>query len=79
MRPGADLTGTLGEDEFGDLIEDSEAIQPGEAVSFTLLQERLHSVLDTLLEREAGVVSMQFGLTDSFQDPRARSARSTAG
>jgi len=57
----------LGEDadsEFGDLIEDSEAIQPGEAVSFTLLQEQLHSVLDTLSEREAGVVSMRFGLTD---------------
>jgi RNA polymerase primary sigma factor len=57
----------LGEDggsEFGDLIEDSEAIQPGEAVSFTLLQEQLHSVLGTLSEREAGVVSMRFGLTD---------------
>jgi RNA polymerase primary sigma factor len=57
----------LGEDgdtEFGDLIEDSEAIQPGEAVSFTLLQEQLHSVLDTLSEREAGVLSMRFGLTD---------------
>ncbi len=53
-----------GDSEFGDLIEDSEAIQPGEAVSFTLLQEQLHSVLDTLSEREAGVVSMRFGLTD---------------
>ena len=56
--------GEDGDSEFGDLIEDSEAIQPGEAVSFTLLQEQLHSVLDTLLEREAGVVSMRFGLTD---------------
>jgi RNA polymerase primary sigma factor len=53
-----------GEAEFGDLIEDCEAIQPGEAVSFTLLQEQLHSVLGTLSEREAGVVSMRFGLTD---------------
>ena len=49
---------------LGQRIEDSEAIQPGEAVSFTLLQEQLHSVLDTLSEREAGVVSMRFGLTD---------------
>ncbi len=49
--------GEDGDSEFGDLIEDSEAIQPGEAVSFTLLQEQLHSVLDTLSEREAGVVS----------------------
>jgi RNA polymerase primary sigma factor len=57
----------LGEDggtEFGDLIEDAEAVQPGEAVSFTLLQEQLHAVLGTLSEREAGVVSLRFGLTD---------------
>ena len=66
-REPVSLHTPLGEDgdsEFGDLIEDSEAIQPGEAVSFTLLQEQLHSVLDTLSEREAGVVSMRFGLTD---------------
>jgi RNA polymerase primary sigma factor len=56
--------GEDGDSEFGDLIEDSEAIQPGEAVSITLLQEQLHSVLDTLSEREAGVISMRFGLTD---------------
>jgi len=56
--------GEDGDSEFGDLIEDTEAIQPGEAVSFTLLQEQLHSVLETLSEREAGVVSMRFGLTD---------------
>ncbi len=56
--------GEDGDSEFGDLIEDTEAIQPGEAVSFMLLQEQLHSVLDTLSEREAGVVSMRFGLTD---------------
>jgi len=56
--------GEEGDSEFGDLIEDSEAIQPGEAVSFTLLQEQLHSVLNTLTEREAGVVSMRFGLAD---------------
>src|SRR5262249_10912105 len=56
--------GEDGDSELGDLIEDSEAIQPGEAVSFTLLQEQLHSVLGTLSEREADVVSMRFGLTD---------------
>ena len=39
-------------------------VVPADAVSFTLLQEQLHSVLDTLSEREAGVVSMRFGLTD---------------
>ena len=56
--------GEEGDSEFGDLIEDSEAIVPADAVSFTLLQEQLHSVLDTLSEREAGVVAMRFGLTD---------------
>ena len=66
-REPISLSTPLGEDgdsEFGDLIEDSEAVVPAEAVSFTLLQEQLHSVLDTLSEREAGVVSMRFGLTD---------------
>ena len=56
--------GEEGDSEFGDLIEDSEAIVPSDAVSFTLLQEQLESVLDTLSEREAGVVRMRFGLTD---------------
>ncbi|MGB2978716.1 MAG: RNA polymerase sigma factor [Propionicimonas sp.] len=56
--------GEDGDSEFGDLIEDSEAVVPAEAVNFTLLQEQLHDVLDTLSEREAGVVSMRFGLTD---------------
>jgi RNA polymerase primary sigma factor len=56
--------GEDGDSEFGDMIEDSEAIVPADAVSFTLLQEQLRAVLDTLSEREAGVVSMRFGLTD---------------
>ena len=56
--------GEDGDSEFGDLIEDSEAVVPADAVSFTLLQEQLHRVLDTLSEREAGVVSMRFGLGD---------------
>ena len=56
--------GEDGDSEFGDLIEDSEAIVPADAVAFTLLQEQLHHVLDTLSEREAGVVSMRFGLGD---------------
>ncbi|MDZ7576837.1 MAG: RNA polymerase sigma factor [Candidatus Nanopelagicales bacterium] len=56
--------GEDGDSEFGDLIEDSEAIVPADAVSFTLLQEQLEQVLVTLSEREAGVVRMRFGLTD---------------
>ncbi len=56
--------GEDGDSEFGDLIEDSEAIVPADAVSFLMLQEQLHAVLDTLSEREAGVISMRFGLND---------------
>jgi RNA polymerase primary sigma factor len=56
--------GEEGDSEFGDVIEDTEAIQPGDVVSFTLLQEQLGSVLGTLSEREAGVISMRFGLID---------------
>lgn len=56
--------GEDGDSEFGDLIEDSEAVVPADAVSFTLLQEQLRTVLDTLSEREAGVVSMRYGLED---------------
>jgi RNA polymerase primary sigma factor len=66
-REPISLDTPLGEDgdlDVGDLIEDSEAIAPADAVSLTLLQEQLRSVLDTLSEREAGVVSMRFGLTD---------------
>jgi len=65
-REPVSLHTPLGEDgsELGDLIEDSHSIQPGEAVSFTLLQEQLHSVLGTLSEREAGVVSLRYGLAD---------------
>ncbi|SNS00293.1 RNA polymerase primary sigma factor [Streptosporangium subroseum] len=56
--------GTEGDSEFGDLIEDSEAVTPDDAVTFMLLQEQLHSVLDALSEREAGVMALRFGLAD---------------
>ena len=56
--------GEDGDSEFGDLIEDSEAVVPADAVGFTLLQEELSKVMDTLSDREAGVIGMRFGLTD---------------
>ncbi len=56
--------GEAGDGELGDLIEDSEAAEPVEVVSFTLLQEQLQSILGTLSEREAAVVSLRFGLAD---------------
>jgi RNA polymerase primary sigma factor len=56
--------GEDGDREFGDLIEDCEAVMPADAACFTVLQEQLHAVLATLSDREAGIVSMRFGLTD---------------
>jgi len=56
--------GDEGDGQLGDFIEDSEAVVAIDAVSFTLLQDQLQSVLETLSEREAGVVRLRFGLTD---------------
>ena len=66
-REPISLDQTIGEDgdsQLGDFIEDSEAAVAVDVVSFGLLQDQLGSVLDTLTEREAGVVSLRFGLTD---------------
>ncbi|MGO2111663.1 MAG: RNA polymerase sigma factor [Pseudoclavibacter sp.] len=58
--------GEDGDSEFGDLIEDTEAVVPADAVSFTMLQRQLESLLDSLSEREAGVIRMRFGLGDGM-------------
>jgi RNA polymerase primary sigma factor len=58
--------GEDGDSEFGDLIEDTEAVVPADAVSFTMLQRQLESLLDSLSEREAGVIRMRFGLGDGI-------------
>ena len=56
--------GEDGDSEFGDLIEDTDAIAPSDAVAFSLLQEQLKQVLETLSPREAGVIEMRYGLKD---------------
>ncbi|MFM1974279.1 MAG: hypothetical protein RL524_266 [Actinomycetota bacterium] len=56
--------GEEGDSEFGDLIEDSEAIKPEESVTFTILQEQLMQVLGGLTNREADVIKARYGLTD---------------
>jgi len=56
--------GEDGDSEFGDLIEDTEAVVPADAVGFTMLQRQLEQLLDSLSEREAGVIRMRFGLGD---------------
>lgn len=58
--------GEDGDSEFGDLIEDTEAVVPADAVGFTMLQHQLESLLDSLSEREAGVIRMRFGLGDGM-------------
>jgi len=78
--------GEDGDSEFGDLIEDTEAVVPADAVGFTMLQRQLEGLLDSLSEREAGVIRMRFGLGDgqpnqrrwrSFAIPAARSRSGT--
>ncbi|OQJ60008.1 RNA polymerase sigma factor [Clavibacter michiganensis] len=58
--------GEDGDSEFGDLIGDTEAVVPADAVGFTMLQKQLESLLDSLSEREAGVIRMRFGLGDGM-------------
>ena len=57
----------LQDSEFGDLIEDTEAVVPADAVGFTMLQQELERVLDSLHPREAGVIRSRFGLGDGVQ------------
>ena len=69
-REPISLSTPLGEDgdsEFGDLIEDTEAVVPADAVGFTMLQQELERVLDSLHPREAGVIRSRFGLGDGVQ------------
>ena len=69
-REPISLSTPLGEDgdsEFGDLIEDTEAVVPADAVGFTLLQRELERILDSLHPREAGVIRSRFGLGDGVQ------------
>jgi len=58
--------GEDGDSEFGDLIEDTEAVVPADAVGFTMLQRQLEGLLESLSEREAGVIRMRFGLGDGM-------------
>lgn len=69
-REPISLSTPLGEDgdsEFGDLIEDTEAVVPADAVGFTMLQRELERILQSLHPREAGVIRSRFGLGDGVQ------------
>lgn len=59
----------IGEEEdsqLGDFIEDSQAIVPPDAASFSMLQEQLTQVLDSLADRERKVIELRFGLVDGY-------------
>ena len=56
--------GGEGDSQLGDFIEDSQAVIALDAVSFTLLQDQLQSVLATLSERESSIIRLRFGITD---------------
>jgi RNA polymerase primary sigma factor len=69
-REPISLSTPLGEDgdsEFGDLIEDTEAVVPADAVGYSMLQRELERILDSLHPREAGVIRSRFGLGDGVQ------------
>ncbi len=51
---------------FGDFIEDKGADNPSEMTAFSMLKDRLRSVLDTLNEREQAVLNLRFGLQDGY-------------
>ncbi|MEY4647919.1 MAG: hypothetical protein RL009_335 [Actinomycetota bacterium] len=69
-REPISLSTPLGEDgdsEFGDLIEDTEAVVPADAVGYSMLQRELERILESLHPREAGVIRSRFGLGDGVQ------------
>ncbi|MEY2816262.1 MAG: hypothetical protein RJA78_838 [Actinomycetota bacterium] len=66
-REPISLSTPLGEDgdsEFGDLIEDTEAVQPADAVAFRIMQREIERLLDTLTPREAAVIRSRYGIGD---------------
>jgi len=54
----------ISDSHLGDFIEDSEVEAPSDAASFTMLQEQLQEVLNTLNDRERKVIQLRFGLQD---------------
>ncbi len=68
-REPISLETPIGEEEdsqLGDFIEDKEVENPASQTAFTLLQEQLRSVLNTLPPREQEVLKMRFGLEDGY-------------
>ena len=68
-REPISLETPIGEEEdslLGDFIEDKEVVNPSHQTAFTLLQEQLENVLNSLPPREQEVLKMRFGLDDGY-------------
>ncbi|MEN9706988.1 MAG: hypothetical protein RIS31_554 [Actinomycetota bacterium] len=68
-REPISLSTPLGEDgdsEFGDLIEDTEAVSPLEAVTAAARKRELERILSTMSEREATILRHRYGLIDGI-------------
>ncbi len=68
-REPISLETPIGEEEdslLGDFIEDKDVENPASQTAFTLLQEHLSEVLQTLPRREQEVLKMRFGLEDGY-------------
>ena len=68
-REPISLETPIGEEEdsiLGEFIEDKEVENPASQTAYTLLQEQLRSVLNTLPSREQEVLKMRFGLDDGY-------------
>lgn len=68
-REPISLETPIGEEEdslLGDFIEDKDIENPASQTAFTILQEQLQDVLETLPPREQEVLKMRFGLEDGY-------------
>jgi len=65
-RAPVSLETPIGDDDSSlrDFLEDHDTIAPPEKITQINLKEQLESVLETLTEREAKVISLRFGLKD---------------
>lgn len=60
----------IGEKEdshLGDFIEDQKTASPEDEAAATMRREQIHKLLDTLTEREKGVIELRYGIDDGTQ------------
>nr|WP_245929035.1 RNA polymerase sigma factor RpoD [Murinocardiopsis flavida] len=60
------LQAPIGEEDsdFGDFIEDTDAVIPAEAAASILLQDHLVAMLNNLSDREQRIIRLRYGLAD---------------